>query len=195
MRSAQGEALIRVVQESVRQHSVTVSDGSRTLGGPLQLGSYTSFLPVSPGRQAIRAVGYSETTTKRVSLPPNTIHTLVVLDKPSGLRISSIQDAVGSRVMPAGGAATGFGGTAPRGASPAPWLMVITGGALLAAVSMIRLRRTRRDPAPCRYEQMTGAPAGGPWTSASVATLPPELSLPGRPAARRPGAPRQAGSA
>jgi len=62
MRSVQGEALIRVVQESVHQHSVTVSDGSRTLGGPLQLGSYTGFLPVSPGRQAIRAVGFSETS-------------------------------------------------------------------------------------------------------------------------------------
>jgi hypothetical protein len=147
MRSVQGEALIRVVQESVHQHSVTVSDGSRTLGGPLQLGSYTGFLPVSPGRQAIRAVGLSEATTKRVSLPPNTIHTLVVLDRPGGLRINSIQDAVGSRVMPAGGAATGFGGTAPRSASPAPWLTVIAGGMLLAAVSMIRLRRTRRSPA------------------------------------------------
>jgi hypothetical protein len=147
MRSAQGEALIRVVQESVNQHSVTVSDGSQTLGGPLQLGSYTGFLPVSPGRQAIRAVGYSETTTKRVSLPPNTIHTLVVLDKPGGLRINSIQDAVGSRVMPTGGAATGFGGTAPRSAAPTPWLLVIAGGAVLAAVSMIRLRRTRRHPA------------------------------------------------
>src|SRR5215469_9566085 len=144
MTSAPGKALVRVVQESVQQHRVTVTDGSRTLGGPLQLGSYTGFLPVSPGRQAIRAVGYSETTTKRVSLPPNTIHTLVVLDKPGGLRISSIQDAVGSRVMPTGGAATGFGGTAPRSASPTPWLMVIAGGAVLAAVSMIRLRRTRR---------------------------------------------------
>jgi len=147
MRSAPGRALVRVVQESVDQHSVTVTDGSHALSGPLQLGSYTGFLAVSPGRQAIQATGYSETTTKRVSLQPDTIHTLVVLDKPGGLAISSIQDAVGSRVMPAGGAETGFGGTAPRSSSPMPWLAVIAGGVLLAAVSLNRLRRTRQRPA------------------------------------------------
>jgi hypothetical protein len=147
MRSAPGRALVRVVQESVGQHRVTVTDGSHALGGALQLGGYTGFLPVSPGRLAIRATGYSETTTKRVSLQPNTIHTLVVLDKPGGLRISSLQDAVGSRVMPAGGAATGFGGTAPRNSSPMPWLAAMVGGALLAAISLIGLRRTRRRPA------------------------------------------------
>jgi uncharacterized protein DUF4397 len=147
MRSAPGKALVRIVQESVHQHSVTVTDGSQTLGGPLQLGGYTGFLAVSPGRQAIRAAGYSATATKRVALQPNTIHTLVVLDKPDGLRISSIQDAVGSRVMPSGGAETGFGGTAPRSSSPMLWLAVMVGGALLAALSLIRLRRTRQRPA------------------------------------------------
>jgi Domain of unknown function (DUF4397) len=147
MRSVPGKALVRIVQESVHQHSVSVTDGSHALAGPLQLGSYTGFLAVSPGRQAFRATGYSQTTTKRVSLQPNTIHTLVVLDKPGGLRITSIQDAAGSRVMPAGGAATGFGGTAPRTSSPMPWLAVTAGGALLAAMSLIRLRRTRQRPA------------------------------------------------
>lgn len=147
MMASRGKALVRVVQESVQQHRVTVTDGSRALGGPLQLGSYTGFLAVSPGWQAIRAAGYSETTTKRISLPPNTIHTLVVLDKPGGLRIRSLQDAVGSRTMPIGGAATGFGGTAPQHSSPMPWLATIAGGVLLAAASMIRLRRTRGRPA------------------------------------------------
>jgi hypothetical protein len=144
MRSVPGKALVRVVQESVQQHRVTVNVGSRTLGGPLQLGSYTGFLPVSPGWQAIHAAGYSQTTTQRVFLPANTIHTLVVLDDQGGLRIHSLKDAVGSRAMPAGGAATGLGGTAPRpGTSPVLWLAIIAGGGLLAAAGMIRLRRSR----------------------------------------------------
>ncbi len=149
MKSSPGKALVRVVQESVQQHRVTVTDGSRRLGGPLQLGGYTGYLSLSPGLQAIRAAGYSETTTERVSLPANTIHTLVVLDKPGGLRIHSLQDAVGSRAMPAGGAATGLGGTAPQapGISPMLWLATIAGGALLAAMGMIRLQRTRRRAA------------------------------------------------
>ena len=152
MKSSPGKALVRVVQESVQQHRVTVTDGRRALGGPLQLGSYTGFLSLSPGLQAIRAAGYSETATEHLFLHANTIHTLVVLDKPGGLRIHSLQDAVGSRDMPAGGAATGFGGTAPQapGTSPMLWLATIAGGALLAAMGMIRLRRTRRRAAHAR---------------------------------------------
>jgi len=50
--------------------------------------------------------------------------------------------------MPAGGAATGLGGTAPKpGASPAPWLAIMAGGGLLAAMGTIRLRRNRRRAA------------------------------------------------
>jgi hypothetical protein len=145
MKSSRGKALVRVVQESVQQHRVTVTDGGRTLAGPLRLGSYTGYRFVSPGWQSIRAAGYSATTTKHLFLPANTIHTLVVLDSQGGLRIHSLQDAVGSRTMPAGGAATGLGGTALQapGTSPMPWLATMAGGALLAAMGMIRLRRTR----------------------------------------------------
>jgi hypothetical protein len=147
MRASRGKALVRVVQESVQQHRVTVTDGSRALGGPLLLGAYTGFLPVSPGWQAIRVAGYSDNATTRVFLPANTIHTLVVLDKrdkPGGLRVNSLQDAVGSTTMPTGGAATGFGGTAPRpGSSPPLWLAIMAGGGILAALGGIRLRQTR----------------------------------------------------
>jgi Domain of unknown function (DUF4397) len=151
MMSSPGKALVRVVQESVQQHRVTVTDGDHGLGGPLLLGAYTGFMEVSPGWQAIRAAGYSENTTTRVFLPANTIHTLVVLDKPDkqgGLQIQGLQDAVGNKTMPAGGAATGFGGTAPRpGTSRLLWVAVMAGGGLLAAMGGVRLRRTRRRAA------------------------------------------------
>lgn len=146
MKSSPGKALVRVVQESVQQHSVTVSAGDRALGGPLRLGSYTGFLSVSPGWQAIRAVGYSETTTQRVSLLADSINTLVVLDKPGGLRIHDLQDAVGSRTMPAGGAATGLGGTAPVPApSSAPWATAVAAGLLCCAAAGYLLRRVRHQ--------------------------------------------------
>ena len=149
MMSSPGKALVRVVQESVQQHRVTVTDGSRKLGGPLLLGAYTGFLQVSPGWQAIHAAGYSENTTARVFLPANTIHTLVVLDKPAkqgGLQIQGLQDAVGNKSMPAGGAATGFGGTAPVPApSPVPWAAVIAAGLLCCAAAKYWLRRVRHQ--------------------------------------------------
>ena len=148
MMSSPGKALVRVVQESVAQHRVTVNAGPRALGGPLQLGSYTGFLALSPGWQALHANGYSATATRHLYLRANTIHTLVVLDSEDGLRIHSLEDAVGSRAMPIGGAATGLGGTAPlSGASPAPWLAIMAGGGLLAAMGAVRLRRRRRRAA------------------------------------------------
>jgi hypothetical protein len=146
MMSSPGKALVRVVQESVQQHRVTVSDGRRALGGPLLLGSYTSFLAVSPGWQSFRAAGYSEATTQRVFLSANSIHTLVVLDNHSGLRIHSLRDAVGSKTMPTGGAATGFGGTAPGPApSPAPLAAAIVAGVACCAAAAYWLHRGRRQ--------------------------------------------------
>jgi Domain of unknown function (DUF4397) len=148
MMSSPGKALVRVVQESVAQHRVSVNAGRRALGGPLQIGSYTGFLALSPGWQALHANGYSAATTRHLYLRANTIHTLVVLDSEDGLRIHSLEDAVGSRAMPIGGAATGLGGTAPRsGTSPAPWLAIMVGGGLLAAMGTVRLRRRRRRAA------------------------------------------------
>jgi hypothetical protein len=148
MMSSPGKVLVRVVQESVAQHRVSVNADGRALGGPLQLGSYTGFLALSPGWQAFHAAGYSATASRRLFLRANTIHTLVVLDNQGGLRIHSLQDAVGSQAMPIGGAATGLGGTAPKpGTSPAPWLAIMAGGGLLAALGVVRLRRNRRRAA------------------------------------------------
>lgn len=148
MMSSPGKVLVRVVQESVAQHRVSVNADGRALGGPLQLGSYTGFLALSPGWQAFHAAGYSATASRRLFLRANTIHTLVVLDNQGGLRIHSLQDAVGSQAMPIGGAATGLGGTAPKpGTSPDPWLAIMAGGGLLAALGVVRLRRNRRRAA------------------------------------------------
>jgi hypothetical protein len=145
MNALPGHALVRVVQESLKEHSISVTYGTRTLSGHLLLGGYTGYLSVSPGQHTVRVTGNSETTTKHLSLHANTIHTLVVLDEPGGLRIVSLEDAAGSQIMPVGGAATGFGGTAPRapGSDPMPWLVSMAGGGLLVAAGVIRLRRIR----------------------------------------------------
>ena len=74
----------------------------------------------------------------------DTIHTLVVLDGAGHLRLTDLEDAAGSAIRPAGGAATGLGGIAPRPAtSPVPWLAVIAAGLLLAGAAARRYRRIR----------------------------------------------------
>ena len=65
----------------------------------------------------------------------------MVLDGAKGLQIDDLVDAAGSGTDPAGGAATGFGGMAPRApSSPLPWLAVIGAGLLLAVGGGRRLR-------------------------------------------------------
>jgi hypothetical protein len=72
----------------------------------------------------------------------------VVLDGASGLKIDNLTDAAGSMNSPRGGAATGFGGTAPpAGPGLAPWLGTLAGGVLLALAGSVGLRRSRRSAA------------------------------------------------
>jgi len=68
-----------------------------------------------------------------------------VLDSASnGLEIDPLEDAAGSTVMPQGGAATGFGGTAPAPApSPVLWASLVAAGGLLASAGAFRMRRMR----------------------------------------------------
>lgn len=93
MATPDGEALIRVLQASLKQNLVTVSYGTDVLARQLTFGSATS-------------------------------------------------DAAGSQAIPKGGADTGFGGTAAHPApDPAPWLLLIAAGVLLAATGLSGLRR------------------------------------------------------
>jgi hypothetical protein len=83
-----------------------------------------------------------------VKLKAGSVHTLVVLDGSSGLRIDSLTDAAGSTDRPKGGAATGFGGMAPKpGPGLVPWLGTLAGGVLLAVAGGFGLRRSRRRSA------------------------------------------------
>jgi Domain of unknown function (DUF4397) len=141
-----GQALVRVIQASLQEHKVTVTYGSRVLARQLVFSNITGYHAISPGNQNVHVAGGSDMATQSVPLSADTIHTLVVLDNPGGgLRIDSLVDAAGSHVMPAGGAATGLGGTAPAapGRSPLPWLLIAVSGAVLAAAGLLRLRRIR----------------------------------------------------
>jgi hypothetical protein len=138
-------ALVRVIQASMTQSSVTVTAGSRVLGRGLIFTAVTRYRALNPGLLTVSAVGATATGLSRLTLAPNTIYTLVILDDPGHLTITALVDAEGSRVMPAGAAATGFGGTAQRpGASLLPWLGAAAAGILVAAGAMIRLLRRAR---------------------------------------------------
>jgi hypothetical protein len=140
-----GRALVRVFQASLKEPQVTVSYGADVLARQLAFGAATSYAPVPPGTQTVRFTASGEQAQMRVNLATDSVHTIVVLDDSTGLKVDVLTDAAGSQIMPAGGAGTGFGGTAPRPpADLTPWLLLITAGTALAAVGYGRLRRAAR---------------------------------------------------
>jgi hypothetical protein len=141
------KSLVRVIQASMHQNSVTVTAGTRVLGRDLSFTTVTPYKAVHPGLLTVNAAGPSASGSSQLTLAADTIYTLVVLDDPGHLRITALVDSQGSKVMPSGGTATGFGGAAPRpGASLLPWLGAAAAGLLVAAGGVLRLRR-RRHPA------------------------------------------------
>jgi hypothetical protein len=139
-----GKSLVRVIQASLKQPRVTVRAGSATLASNLAFTSITPYGADTPGQWMVNATGRSETWSGIIKLTAGSIHTLVVLDSSSGLKVTDLMDAAGSAVMPHGSVATGLGGTVLRPApSPLPWLACLASGLLVAAAAAIRLRRGR----------------------------------------------------
>src|SRR5260221_6020204 len=139
-----GKSLVRVIQASLKQQRVTVRAGSATLASNLAFASVTPYGTDTPGQWMVDATGGSETWSGNIKLNAGSIHTVVVLDSSSGLKVADLMDAAGSAMMPHGGVATGLGGTVPGPApSPLPWLAGLAGGLLVAAAAAIRLRRGR----------------------------------------------------
>jgi Domain of unknown function (DUF4397) len=140
-----GQALVRVVQASLKEDHVTVSYGSTLLASQLAFSSATPYMAVSPGERSVTLTASGEDTTMSLGLTADTVHTIVVLDSSSGLKTDDLTDAVGSQLMPSGGAATGFGGTALRPpADLALWLLLTVAGGLLIAAGAAGLGWPRR---------------------------------------------------
>jgi hypothetical protein len=137
-----GQALVRIIQASLKQNVVSVSWGGTMLDSSLAFGKVTSYQTVSPGTETLAVTGNGEHVNISIPLAAGTVHTLALVDGANGLQVDVLLDAAGSAVDPAGGAATGFGGMAPRApSSPLPWLAVIGAGLLLAVAGGRRLRR------------------------------------------------------
>ena len=145
MAAPRGSALIRVIQASLKQDQVTVSYGGDVLAHQLAFGAVTSYMTVQPGTQTVQFSASGLQTTMSITLAVGSVHTIVVLDSSSGLQVDNLTDAAGSSAAPTGGAATGFGGMAPREPpGSAPWLATLAAGLLLMAVGVLGLRRSRR---------------------------------------------------
>jgi hypothetical protein len=143
--AAGSRVLVRVFQASLKQSHVTVSVGSDVVASQLALGSASAYQQVPAGKTTVTFSAAGGHVSMPVTLAARSVHSIFVLDGSSGLRIDNVTDAAGSADTPRGGAATGFGGTAPPpGPRLAPWVGTLAGGALLVAAGVFALRRSRR---------------------------------------------------
>jgi Domain of unknown function (DUF4397) len=146
--AAGSKALVRVIQASLKQPQVTVSVGSNVLASELAFGSASSYQSIKPGSPTVTFSAQGGHAAMPVKLTAGSVHTMVALDGSSGLKIDNLTDAARSTDSPKGGAATGFGGMAPKpGPGLAPWLGTLAGGVLLAVAGGFGLRRSRRTSA------------------------------------------------
>jgi Domain of unknown function (DUF4397) len=140
-----GQTAVRILQ-AASGTTVSADVGQQQVGSDLKFGDITHYQTVAPGTHLVSLNTSAGQASVNVPLSANSTHTLVVLDGSTGPAISDLTDAVGDTVRPSGGAATGFGGTAPRPlSSPLPWLAMIGGGALAAVLGRRRgVLRTSR---------------------------------------------------
>jgi len=137
-----GQALVRVIQASLKDQVVNVTFGSTTLASKLAFGTVSSYQAVSPGTETVAVTAGGGDANSSVTLAAGSVHTLVVLDGANGLEIDNLTDAAGSGQAPSGGAGTGFGGTAAHGPGSAlPWLGLIAVGLVLALAGALTGRR------------------------------------------------------
>jgi len=146
MAGPSGEALVRVIQASSKQPRVTVSIGADALARQLAFGSVTTYQAVRPGTPTVVFSTPDGHTAMPITLAAGSVHTIVVLDGTSGLKIDNLTDAAASQAAAKGGAATGLGGTALGTPAPglAPWLATLAAGLLLALAGGFGLFRSRR---------------------------------------------------
>jgi hypothetical protein len=152
MAAPAGKALVRVIQASLKQDTVTVTYGKSVLAQQLAFGAVTPYMTVRPGAQNVQFTATGAHTAMSVTLTVGSVHTIVVLDGSSGLLVDNLTDAAGSPLAPTGGAGTGLGGTAPRDSAPdsAPWVATLSAGLVLIMAGLFVLRRSRRSAAIVR---------------------------------------------
>ena len=143
-----GKSFVRVIQADINQQQVTFHC-SCAAGAPGNIttdaapGSVSPQVPIPAGTWTMSATSSGAKESLPVTLTAGTVHTEIVIAAPSGgIENLNLTDAAGAGQAPAGGASTGFGGTAPHPAgSPLPWLAIIGGGVLLILMGGWQLRR------------------------------------------------------
>ena len=94
MAAPKGQVLVRVIQASLKQDQVTITVGGNVLAQQLAFGAVTSYMSVAPGPQNVQFSASGQQTSMSETFAAGSVHTIVVLDSSSGLKIDILTDAV-----------------------------------------------------------------------------------------------------
>lgn len=138
---AAGEGKVRVVEAATGKAPVAVEAvGGPALASGLNYGDSSQYTTVPEGRYNVSIKEGTNTTKASADVRSGSVSTVVVTDSPTGLKLTTLQDSTGNTKAqaPAGGIATGGGGTAP---APFGLLPVLVLGALGGAFATWVVRR------------------------------------------------------
>jgi hypothetical protein len=137
-----GNGKVRVVEAATGKPPVEVT----TVGGPslatgLSYGDSSAYTTIPEGRWNLAIKDGTNTTPASADIRSGSVNTVVVIDSPTGLKLTTLKDSTGSpaAAAPAGGIATGGGGTAPG--APFGVLPALLVGALAGTVTTWAMRR------------------------------------------------------
>lgn len=122
-----GQARVRVVQASIRAPLLDVSiGGGASVATHVAFATTTSYALVSAGvvTLRVRPSDGGTTTLMHVTLQPDSVYSVLVLDGKSKLTAQLLMDAGHAGPIPAGGVNTGAGGMAPKPNSAMPAIVV-----------------------------------------------------------------------
>jgi nucleoid-associated protein YgaU len=91
-----GKVLIRVIQASLVQHTVSVKFNGNVIDSSLAFSTVSGYQTVAPGTGALSVTGGSDTASSAVTLAAGSVHTLVVLDGKKGLILDNLLDSTAS---------------------------------------------------------------------------------------------------
>jgi hypothetical protein len=139
-------AALRVVVASLKQPMVDVTEAGRSFARGLRFPAATPYRTVPAAQTStVNVIGDSgKSAAWRGTLTAGTVHTCVVLDGKSGLKVLHLRDAAQGG-MPLSGVDTGLGGLAPAADDATPWPLValatVAGLAGVAVLGALRIRR------------------------------------------------------
>jgi hypothetical protein len=146
-RPASGKSKIRLIQALPGDQAIDLASGGDVLFPGARFPSASDYREVQAGRVEVevRKAGSADVLApvRKVDLPKGAVSTLVVVGGiGEKLELLDIRDSVASAVAPAGGVATGAGGTAPTGDRRVAVLVLLGAGVVALAGLVVAQQRS-----------------------------------------------------